>query len=126
MQRRDFIIISTGAALALGATYWYLAYDSHTKSYSSMAPESLSHIWDETTIRNMGTAYRSEVPKEDNEQLLIQLLNKDHGGGYQSIAALREKIKNDFETENTIIIDGWILSVTEARQCALFSIIPSK
>ena len=28
---------------------------------------------------------------------------------------------NDFESGNTVIVNGWILSLTEARQCALYS-----
>jgi hypothetical protein len=31
-------------------------------------------------------------------------------------------IHTDFLTDKTLIINGWVLSVTEARQCALFSL----
>jgi hypothetical protein len=38
---------------------------------------------------------------------------------------IEKKIKLDFETSNTVILKGWVLSVTEARQCAFFSILNS-
>jgi len=43
-----------------------------------------------------------------------------------AVSHLEESIKNDFETGNTVIVDGWILSRTEARQCALLSTINPK
>ena len=60
---------------------------------------------------------------EDSERSLIKLLHADTNDDIIGIAALKKGIKNDFEIGNTVMIDGWILSVTEARQCALFSII---
>jgi hypothetical protein len=42
------------------------------------------------------------------------------------VAAWEEQIKNDFGTGNVVIIDGWILAITEARQCALFSLTGPK
>jgi hypothetical protein len=29
-------------------------------------------------------------------------------------------IREDFETDRMVVVDGWILSVTEARLCALY------
>ena len=33
------------------------------------------------------------------------------------------QITDDYNKGNTVMIDGWILSRIEARQCALFSLI---
>ena len=38
------------------------------------------------------------------------------------INSISEKINQDFIKENILIIDGWVLSKTEAQQCALYSI----
>jgi len=35
------------------------------------------------------------------------------------------KTVEDFNTGQTVIINGWVLSRTEARQCALFAILQS-
>jgi hypothetical protein len=32
------------------------------------------------------------------------------------------KIKSDFETGKTAVIKGWVISETEARQCALYAL----
>ena len=45
-------------------------------------------------------------------------LSDDKAGFAES---LEKKIKTDFETGNIVLVDGWVLSISEARQCALFS-----
>jgi len=37
-----------------------------------------------------------------------------------SIAAM---VRRDFETGRTVLVNGWVLAATEARQCALFSLL---
>ena len=91
-----------------------------------MQPVFLSRLFDETTIRDAGKAYLQKKPAENDDDKLIRLL-----AGNSSIANsadektihqfLDEKIKHDFETGNTVLVKGWVLAVTEARQCALFS-----
>jgi hypothetical protein len=36
---------------------------------------------------------------------------------------MSDLVRGDFAHGRTVIVDGWILSVTEARQCALFSLL---
>ena len=31
-------------------------------------------------------------------------------------------VHDDFDDGRTVVVDGWILSATEARQCALYSL----
>jgi hypothetical protein len=31
-------------------------------------------------------------------------------------------VQRDFAAGRTVMLDGWVLAVTEARQCALFSL----
>ena len=127
MKRRDFIFITTAgiAAISIPAYYFYLGdieYDS-----SLAQPQSLSLIWDTETINAIGTGYRNQFPAEHKARSLVRQLNKDLSVGSGDLAeALEHKVAEDFETGNTVMIDGWILSVTEARQCALFSTIQSK
>lgn len=123
MKRRNFILLSSAGVAAVGASYWYLNYYNQEYNSSIVEPESLSYIWDRETIITMGTNYRKQFPVEDNETSLVKLLSTDTIEDSSAIEALKKEIKNDFEKGNTVMIDGWILSVTEARQCALFSII---
>jgi hypothetical protein len=39
--------------------------------------------------------------------------------------SIRSQIQADFAADRTVMLDGWVLSVTEARQCALFSLTPA-
>jgi hypothetical protein len=39
------------------------------------------------------------------------------------IYQIDHKIKQDFEAGRTVVIKGWVLSQTEALQCALFHLI---
>jgi hypothetical protein len=36
---------------------------------------------------------------------------------------LDSRVEQDFKTGKTVTAGGWVLSVTEARQCALYSIL---
>ena len=71
----------------------------------------------------MKNLYRKEFSDENSEQKLLELLF-NHGSTtpYPNNELLNKQIIDDYHTENTIMIDGWVLSRTEARQCALFSL----
>ena len=125
MKRRDFIQFS---AFATAATSFPLLHSCKPSinERALLQPVFLSRLFDETTIRDAGKAYLQKKPAENDDDKLIRLL-----AGNSSIANsadektihqfLDEKIKHDFETGNTVLVKGWVLAVTEARQCALFS-----
>jgi len=126
MQRRDFIYLSayTAAALAMpGAA----GCRSGHKDVESQ-PFLFSHLADVKAVVNTGNAYRKKHPDEDHKGKLTGLLLA--GTTLQSSSdseAIRqmliEKVRNDFIKGNMDIVAGWVLSLTEARQCALFSIL---
>ena len=94
----------------------------------SIAKEmELSLICETGTMINIGKNYRLRIANENSERKLVKLLIKDINSNKDAILlAIKEDITKDFETGKTIIIDGWILSVTEARQCALLSYLQTK
>ena len=91
-------------------------------------PVFLSRLFDENTIKETGKAYLKKASSENDEDKLVKLLadnnniinSKDEKSIHQY---LDKKIQQDFETGNTVTVKGWILAVTEARQCALFSLL---
>lgn len=83
-------------------------------------PQSLSLIWDVQKINAIGDQYRTNNPDEASARSLVKLLITVPS------EKMGERITNDFETGETVLVDGWILSVTEARQCALASTTPSR
>ena len=41
---------------------------------------------------------------------------------YNTLVDIEEFVQADFENGETVVVRGWVLSRTEARQCALFSL----
>ena len=127
MKRRNFILIGTAgiAAAAIPAAFRLLRDFEYDPKLAD--PQSLSLIWDNQAIAAAGNKYRLQTPKEASERSLAKLLvsgNTGHSGTVT--ASIESQINEDFKAGNTVIVDGWVLSVTEARQCALFSIIETK
>jgi hypothetical protein len=94
-------------------------------------PELLGHICDESTIRNIGAAYRNRTPDEAQQDKLISLLLTDGRSDHDKpkpttdngrlVSQLNTAVRNDYATGKILTIHGWVLSLTEARQCALYS-----
>lgn len=76
-------------------------------------PDFLSHICDAPTIRQIGAAYRNQTPAEASQKTLLRLLQT---------GVTAQTIKTDYAQGDIVTVKGWVLSRTEARQCALFSL----
>lgn len=119
MNRRHFIIIGAAgvAAVSIPTTYYFFKSVDYNPLLAQ--PQLLSLIWDNETMKYVGNQYRLQFSSEKSTKSLVRMLEG-------AVSHLEESIKNDFETGNTVIVDGWILSRTEARQCALLSTINPK
>ena len=73
----------------------------------------------------IGQGYRKLIPDEDSRLVLyIRLKGHNQWDNEEGLrAALDSLVVTDFLLDRTVTVNGWILSVTEARQCALYSII---
>lgn len=117
MKRRDFILsAAAGVGLVSYSAYYFLSDIEYDPVIAQ--PQSLSLIWNNEKIRAIGNEYREKTPDESGERALVKLLNTG--------SSPDERVATDFQTGNTVVVDGWILSLTEARQCALASTIESK
>lgn len=129
MDRRTFVRVSVG-----GAAYFLLPLTSCNSGdpelrHKLSTPRSLSRIHDTTTLRELGEQYRQRVPAENQESRLVDLLMTNAKGEpvpRSSDSAflqdsLKERIEYDFMTDDIVVIQGWVLATTEARQCALLS-----
>lgn len=125
MDRRTFLQISAVGAAAISLP---MVYCKPKTNDLLEFPGTLSSICDEKTIREIGQAYLRKFPGENKSSRLRELLqegreSKGNADDADAIAAMLEKkIKDDFRSSQTIILKGWVLSLTEARQCALFSL----
>ena len=130
MNRRVFILFGALgiAAIGLPTTKWlglYAGWDNRLA-----LPRLLSHLFSRKAIRALGKMYLELKPDESNyDKLTEELLRKTSRTVFSQTedvqAQIEEKIKEDFAGGATIVLDGWILSVTEARQCAYFSLLNS-
>ena len=127
MQRRQFLQLS-----AMGGTVILVTGIScsqrHPVAYDMLdKPEALAQICDLKTLKEIGKAYQDQTASERNTEKLAALLLTDSAGNTVSSVSdksviqtlISRKINQDFETGRIVIVKGWILSVTEARQCAL-------
>ena len=129
MKRKDFIVLSIYSGVAVSIPFLGCRTGSGVANRPWVAPGLLSHICDAKTLREIGADYRRKYPGESNEAELASLLLTDSDDKIIPIntedavihSLLEKKIKKDFELGNTVVIRGWVLSKTEAQQCALFS-----
>ena len=121
MKRRTFLFVSI-LALVLGLiSLWYLKFKSATTKALGY-PEELSEICDRKTLIHIGNTYR-KLTNENTKTYLEELLLHDEGMIETNLKMnLRTKVTDDFITGNTILVDGWLLSKTEARQCAFLAL----
>ena len=128
MKRKKFLLISAVAVTAAALpVVKYSCRDIETGDRLEY-PLILNQFCDRQEILAIGNHYRRLVPDEDNkDRLTAFLLNDDAGNPISATPSsaighwLKQKISRDFNERNTIIVNGWVISVTEARQCALFS-----
>jgi hypothetical protein len=123
MDRRIFVKLSAFSAAAISFS---LLGGCQSQPKREMAtPDLLSHMLEKDVLMEIGKGYVSQHDSEQHIDSIIPLLLADSKINASSDAQvigtfLNDKIKNDFETTKTVMVNGWILSVTEARQCALF------
>ena len=131
MLRRNFIVLSTFAAAAVSLPLLKCTSADPELDKKLAIPEILSQLIDENSIKDIGKKYGSSNPNDYSEKSLEQELKKGiegksvtSGTPLNEIYSILDKnIQNDFESANTLVISGWVLSSTEVRQCALFSLI---
>ena len=118
---------------AVGASSVKLFNLGITDDTQHVKPRLLSQLCDDDTIWLLGRSYVELMPAERSREQLM----KEVYGRSVNVATLPRKdillmqtgleksIKRDFEIGETVILRGWVLSLTEARQCALFFLLNS-
>lgn len=123
MKRSKFILLSGLGISAIAIPTWYYKFNIPEDDQLLSEPELLSYIWDDATIIEIGEIYRKQFSDENSESTLRKQLSAYESTETTTITeVLREQITDDYNNGNTVMLDGWVLSKTEARQCALFSL----
>ena len=72
-------------------------------------------------VAQLGARYRTQAPGENSVDALRAAIDKARGSGLLG-KSVDDVVHDDFENGRTVLVDGWLLSVTEARQAALLSL----
>lgn len=118
MKRRTFLSLTVTGAVSMSIPWAgcnSFGNDRNDRIKTLATPGFLSQICDKATIDAIGTAYRAQANTEAQQDKLIELL--------RSSKDLANDIQDDFSSGRIVVIRGWVLSLTEARQCALYSLL---
>jgi len=75
-------------------------------------------------VREIGTQYRAAFPNENTAAALRDAIAESRRRRFLWILSesTEDQIRDDFADGRTVLVSGWVLSETEARQCALYSL----
>ncbi len=129
MNRKTFIGAAVAATFVIAVPAVFTGCRRSGRKNPLNMPYVLGKFCDENEIEEIGKRYRLQVPMENAKEKLSELLlaNKE-GKSNRDLSnseideLLENKIKEEFSAYKTIVINGWVISPTEARQCALFSL----
>ncbi|MDE0606185.1 MAG: hypothetical protein OXH78_03405 [Acidimicrobiaceae bacterium] len=144
ISRRQVLRLGSGGALALvigaGAGWFDRARDSGPKTLLAPAPTTSTTSTSTTTtaapvtvtgigevdprIITLGQRVVEVTGEDDIAELLAQLPEADQDRDPLERAAAR--VRTDFETSDTISVDGWILAASEARAAAVIALFCSE
>lgn len=87
-------------------------------------PKFLLSICNSEAVIALGKIYREKQIEIFSELKLLKLISNDNSFEQENITEeiLQRKIIDDYKNGDTVMVSGWILSKTEAYQCALFSL----
>ncbi|HXD79145.1 MAG TPA: hypothetical protein VN616_15110 [Puia sp.] len=118
MRRRKFLLLTATGALATMAPFCR----SRRNDPALSKPLFLATLCDAPTLKKIGAAYRASVPDESKRSTLGDLLTAGLPDDAGLANQLGSKVRQDFAAGRIVTVDGWVLSVTEARQCAMYSL----
>jgi hypothetical protein len=122
LDRRRFLqLAATG--MVVGLTTSACARDT-TEDARGLGKPALLEMLGPERAREIGTQYRAAVPSENTAATLRDAISSSRHRQFPWIErqSIEEQIRDDFAAGRTVVVNGWVLSETEARQCALYSL----
>ncbi len=122
LRRRRFLTLASLGAMGV---MWPTTTEAAIPVRMLAAPGLLAVLGSERAVQQLGECYRRLVPAENDATVLVQAILAPSPSILSSnlTAGLAEQVRDDFTHRRTVTVDGWILSLTEARQCALYSLV---
>lgn len=131
LSRRKFLGLSTLILGALGIGNWLLqpnAEEKHLWLYGKLQKLYNRH----PSTSHIAEAYTKSYPAENNLQLLLEKVFADGSWPYPFVSQrgvrkyIRKRSQRDFELNDTVKIDDWLLSRTEVRLCAISILLSTR
>jgi hypothetical protein len=124
MKRTSFIQISLLGAGALMVPFTLESCLFAEPEPRLAIPDSLLSVCDSRDLKGIGKIYREAFPQEDDIEILASLIGAGLNPNADSFFNdLDIKITADYSDGQWVEVSGWLLSRTEARQCALYSLV---
>ena len=121
MNRRQFLRTASASTIALGLPA-SVGWNAQTHAPHLLARPGLISMLGESRVLALGTRYREAFPDENDPTVLCQGILRQHRPAVFTPTTLKQQIQSDFQDGRMVQLDGWVLAITEARQCALFSL----
>jgi anaerobic selenocysteine-containing dehydrogenase len=120
LDRRRFLHLSALGIVATVADTGCAAFGDRA---AADKPQLVAMLGPER-VRELGAHYRASTPSENTAGALRAAISNGHSSRIPLLGSgsLDDQIRDDFAAGRTVVVDGWVLSVTEARQAALFSL----
>ncbi len=126
MQRRTFLQLSSLTAMLAP---WLSGCTDNFHAKGTMAtPQTLGLFCSHEELMAIGKSYCEANAEECTQPSLEKHLLNDGGKSFPKTDTsaledfLNQKITNEFKAGDLTLVNGWILSHTEARQIALYSL----
>jgi hypothetical protein len=100
--------------------------------WATLRSHMVRYFTDRQSAGKIGAAYLTTAPGEADPWTLVTAISATVSGGWRGLALVdRAKFRRlvaaeqrgDFERGRTVVIDGWVLSLTEARLAAISAIL---
>lgn len=129
--RRRFVVVTTGVGAA--ALLSPRALRTLWPNFTEPLEQRLSGLFgDAESARMVGMEYLRAAREETSVETLVRFLSAGVEGGRRTLEAtsddqlrvlLAQRTRHDFASGETVELQGWILSRTEARVSAIAALI---
>jgi hypothetical protein len=127
MNRRRFLTLTAVGAASVSLPALGMRAEPRGPWRAYAIPESHALLGGVRGMRDIGEAYRRAYPTEATAGALVAAIESDGEAAQASAgtvpALMHARVRADFDHGRTVVVRGWVLSVTEARQCALHSLL---
>lgn len=120
LSRRDFLRSALGVASLIATGVTGTGCRTILVAPILAAPALLDTLGAER-VRQLGTLWRETHAAERSATDLASAITA-HLETPPTAEGVAAAVRTDFENDRIVMLDGWMLAVTEARQCALFSL----